>query len=189
MTKQPTITIMLRTIKTLTMFLITAVVTISVQAQPSLEEAEKILQQKITDVTALIYKGQTTSYAELMAEDAVIPFFDLTGKDAITKALTRLNIPPTDYTINFSPLVKLDANTYVTSYTIIETSGFRSVQSEIWKFVDGEFKIAVAHMIPQEPPVAGGISKFRFFLSSLFLGLFLFLLFIILKNARSWKRK
>lgn len=180
---------MLRTKKPLTVLLLTTFVTISVQAQPSLEAVEKKLQQKITDVTALIYKGQTTAYADLMAEEAVIPFFDLIGKEAITNGLTRLNIPPTDYTIKFRPIVQLDANTYVTSYTIIETSGFRSVQSEIWKFDDEEFKIVVAHMIPQEPPVEGGISKSRFILSSLCLGLFVFLLAIILKNARSWKRK
>ncbi|MBD0831031.1 hypothetical protein [Aestuariibaculum sediminum] len=162
---------------------------ISAQTQPPLEEVEKLLQKKITDVTALIYEGETISYAELMTENAVIPFFGLTGKEEIKKALTRLDIPRTDYTIDFSPIVKIDSTTYVTSYTIKEPSGFTSMQSEIWKFEDGQFKIVVAHLIGKDPPIQGGISKPRFFISALFLGVFSFLLLLIFKNAWLWKRK
>lgn len=156
-------------------------------AQSDSEDVEEILQQKVRDYTALMYKGQPEAYAELFAEDAVIPEENIEGTEMIKSMIARWQIPPTEYAIEFYPIAVIDSN-YIMSYKVNETSGFALELVEVWKRYDGELKISFASIVEIMPSDASsGISMQRFILSSLILGVFLFLLFLIFKNAASWK--
>ncbi|MBC2838627.1 hypothetical protein [Robiginitalea sp. SC105] len=150
---------------------------------------EAVLQQKITEAHAQVYQGRTVAYADLFAEDAVFPKEGLVGADPIRNMIARWQIPPTEYAIEFYPLAQIDSS-YVMSYKITETSGFVMELVEVWKAYSGEFKIAMASVVVLEPGgSAQGISMQRFILSSVVLGIALFLLFIIFRKAARWKRK
>lgn len=161
----------------------------TLQAQPPLDEVEKILQEKIKEAAPLMYNGKSDEYVEVFAEDAVIPQIDnLTGKEEIRRLFRSFDMPQTEFTIEFNPITQVDSS-YIMSYKIIEDTGFIPHNIEVWKFINGEWKITRLIFVIVEPEGEGGISKQRFFLSSIILGIFLFVFLLIVKKALQWKRK
>ena len=153
-----------------------------------LAETEKILKEKTSEAISLLYSGKTDAYAAFFADEAVIPQVELNGLNEIKNFLGTIDIPPTEYTLEFDPIAHVDS-TYIVSYKIKEASGFVPHQIETWKNIKGEWKIMASYLVMIEPKGVGGISKQRFILSSIILGVFLFLLSLIFKNAIKWKRR
>lgn len=160
-----------------------------VHAQQSLSEIEQHLRQKIEECLVKVYEGQPTAYAEYLADDVVMPEHNLRGKDMIYAMLETWDIPPTDYTVEFFPLVQVDS-TYFFHYEVNETSGYKISYVEQWANDDNELKIKSLSIIASEPAMqTSGIGKTRFLISSFGLGIALFLLLMIYKKAIAWKGK
>ena len=170
--------------------LISCIGTTLLFAQSNLDEIEETIKNKIENCFIEFYKGNPENYGDLFIETGILSQegFRVEGKEQIKNTLSQFPIPPaTTYDIQFFPLTKIDSS-YVIRYIVKENNGFTAQNIEVWDKIDGDFKIVYANMAPL-PSDNSGMSFIRLVLSSLVIGLSLFFLLVVYKNARKWKKK